>query len=145
VASTGEIGGDSTAEFVAANGAINWITADVTPLHDRLFREMTLSTGNVDLAFFLNRFASPRAFDLLEPLDAYQAADPIEDFEGLSEGMRGGMPYQGKLYGIPFRHSTTALVYNETLLKEAGFDGPPETFAELLEMAKAIPHTDANG
>ena len=145
VASTGATGGDSTADFVAANGPINWITADVTPLHDRLFREMTLTTGNVDAAFFLNRFASPRAFDLLEPLDDYQAASPIEDFEGLSEGMRGGMTYEGKLYGIPFRHSTTAFVYNETLLKEAGFDGPPKTFAELLDMAKKIPHTDANG
>ena len=145
VASTGETGGDSTAEFVAAHGPINWITADVTPLHDRLFREMTLGTGNVDAAFFLNRFASPKAFELLEPLDDLNAADPIEDFDGLSEGMRGGMTYNGKLYGIPFRHSTTALVYNETLLKEAGYDGPPKTFEELIEIAKKVPHTDANG
>jgi multiple sugar transport system substrate-binding protein len=134
-----------TAEWQAANGAINWITADVNPLHDRLMREMTLPTGNIDIAFFLSRFASPKVFDLLEPLDGYQAANPIEDFEGLSQGMRDGMTYQGKLYGIPFRHSTTALVYNETLLKQAGFDGPPKTFAELVDMAKKLHRVDANG
>lgn len=141
----GTKGGDVTAEWQAANGSINWITADVSPLHDRLFREMSLGSGNVSMAFFLNRFASPKAFELLEPLDEYQAANPIDDFEGLSQGMRDGMTYNGKIYGIPFRHSTTALVYNETLLKAAGFDGPPATFAELVEMAKKIHHVDANG
>jgi multiple sugar transport system substrate-binding protein len=141
----GTTGGDVTAEWQAKNGPINWITADVTPLHDRLFREMTLGTGNISLAFFLNRFASPKVFDQLEPLDSYEAANPIEDFEGLSKGMRDGMTYQGHLYGIPFRHATNALIYNEQLLKEGGFDGPPKTMAELVDMAKKLHHTDANG
>lgn len=141
----GTTGGDVTAEWQAENGSINWITADVNPLHDRLFRELTLPVGNVDMAFFLNRFASPRAFELLEPLDGYQAENPIEDFEGLSQGMLEGMTYDGKVYGIPFRHSTTALVYNETLLQQAGFDGPPKTFDELIDMAKKLYHVDANG
>jgi multiple sugar transport system substrate-binding protein len=141
----GTTGGDVTAEWQVANGAINWITADVTPLHDRIRRELALPTGNVDAAFFLNRYASPKVFEQLEPLDGYQAAKPIQDFDGLSKGMLEGMTYNGKIYGIPFRHSTTAMVYNETLLKEAGFDGPPKTFTELVEMAKKLYRVDKNG
>ena len=69
----GTTGGDVTAEWQAANGTINWITADVTPLHDRLRRELALPAGNVDVAFFLNRYASPKVFEQLEPLDGFQA------------------------------------------------------------------------
>ena len=141
----GTTGGDVTADWQAKNGRINWITADVGPLHDRLFREMTLPSGNVDLSFFLSRFASPKIFEQLEPLDDYEAANPIEGFDGLSKGMIDGMTYNGHLYGIPFRHSTTAFVYNEALLKEAGYDGPPKTFAELVDMAKKLYHVDKNG
>ena len=125
----GTTGGDVTESWRKATGVqINWITADVSPIHDRLMREMTLATGNIDLAFFLNRFASPKVFALLEPLDSFQAQDPIEDFDGLSKGMRDGMTFNGKLYGIPFRQATNALIYNEALLKQAGFSGPPATF-----------------
>lgn len=143
--SAGTTGGDITEEWRAENGEINWITADVTPIHDRLFREMTLDSGNISLAFFLNRFVSPDVFELLEPLDAYQAENPIEDFEGLSEGMREAMTYEGQLYGIPFRHATNALIYNEEILASQGFDGPPETFEELIDMAIALHHTNDEG
>jgi multiple sugar transport system substrate-binding protein len=142
----GTTGGDVTESWRKATGVeINWITADISPLHDRLMREMTLGTSNIDLAFFLNRFASPKVFDLLEPLDAWQAKDPIEDFDGLSKGMRDGMTYKGKLYGIPFRHATNGLLYNEVLFQQAGFSGPPATFHELIEMAKKLYHKDAAG
>ena len=141
----GTTGGDVTAEWQQKNGSINWITADVTPLHERLLREMSLGSGNIAMSFFLNRFASPNVFSLLEPLDGYESANPIEDFDGLSKGMRDGMTYKGHLYGIPFRHATNALIYNEKMLKDAGFDGPPKTFAELVDMAKKLHHKDANG
>lgn len=140
--SAGTTGGDVTEEWRAENGDINWITADVTPIHDRLFREMTLDTGNIHLAFFLNRFVSPEVFELLEPLDDYQASAPIEDFDGLSQGMRDAMTYDGRLYGIPFRHATNALIYNEQILAEQGFEGIPESFAELVDMAIAIHAND---
>ena len=142
----GTTGGDVTETWRKSNGVqINWITADVSPIHDRLMREMSLGTGNIDLAFFLNRFVSPRVFDLLDPLDDYQVKDPIDAFDGFSKGMRDGMTFKGKLYGIPFRQATNALIYNETLLKEAGFSGPPATFAELVEMAKKLYRKDASG
>lgn len=142
----GTTGGDVTADWqAAAHAHINWITTDVNALHDRLFREMTLPVGNIDVAFFLSRFASPKVFDQLEPLDTHGATSPIEGFDGLSKGMLDGMTYNGHLYGIPFRHATNAFIYNEALLKEAGFDGPPKTFADLIAMAKKLYHVDKNG
>lgn len=142
---TGTTGGDVTADWQAKSGTINWITADVTPLHDRLLREMSLGAGNVSMAFLLNRFFSPKVFSLLTPLDAYVAANPIKDFDGLSKGMRAGATFEGRLYGIPFRHATNALIYNAKMLKDAGFEGPPKTFVELVDMAKKLHHTDKNG
>lgn len=136
--SAGTTGGDVTEAWRSDNGDINWITADVTPIHDRLFREMTLDAGNIDLAFFLNRFVSPDVFELLEPLDGYQAENPIEGFDGLSQGMRDAMTYDGKLYGIPFRHATNALIYNSKILADQGIESIPETFAELVDLAIAI-------
>ncbi|GJM83324.1 hypothetical protein HMSSN139_58200 [Paenibacillus sp. HMSSN-139] len=37
------------------------------------------------------------------------------------------------------------LFYNKKLLKEAGFDQPPKTWDELLQMASAIEQKDKNG
>lgn len=45
--------------------------------------------------------------------------------------------YQGKLYGMPWFNSCKHLFYNAKLLKDAGFDHPPATLDELVEMAKA--------
>ena len=46
--------------------------------------------------------------------------------------------YNGESYGIPFETDVRVLFYNQTLLNEAGFDGPPETWDELWEYADAL-------
>ncbi len=141
----GTTGGDVTADWRAAKAEINWITADVGPLHDRLMREMSLGTGNITLAYFLNRYASPSVFEQFEPLNDFMANDPIEEQDGISPGMIEAMTYKGNVYGIPIRHATNGLIYNEALLEEAGITELPKTFAELIEMAKQVHHTSADG
>ena len=37
------------------------------------------------------------------------------------------------VYGLPFDNYSGLLFYNRCMLEEAGFDGPPETWTELLE------------
>ena len=44
----------------------------------------------------------------------------------------------GKLYGLPFQPSTPVLYLNRTAMKEAGIAKAPETWTELLEVAKAL-------
>lgn len=40
----------------------------------------------------------------------------------------------GKVYGLPFDNYSGLLFYNRCMLKEAGFDRPPETWQELYEV-----------
>ncbi|PWC17772.1 ABC transporter substrate-binding protein [Brenneria corticis] len=44
----------------------------------------------------------------------------------------------GVTYAIPFHNSTPILYYNETLLKQAGFDQPPQTWDEVVAVAKKL-------
>ncbi len=145
VSTEGE-GGNIVAEFEEANNAsVEWLTFGVTPLHERLFREASLDDGNVDVAFLLNRFANENVANLFEPLDAYQERDPIPEFEGISAGMKEAMTFDGKLYGIPFRHATHGLHYNETFLAEQGLDGPPKSFEEFIEYAEKLTYEREDG
>jgi multiple sugar transport system substrate-binding protein len=40
---------------------IDWVTLDTGPLHERLFREASLGSTSVDMAFLLNTRATPNA------------------------------------------------------------------------------------
>jgi multiple sugar transport system substrate-binding protein len=48
-----------------------------------------------------------------------------------------GGSYEGKLYRIPLRSDVGMLYYRKDLLQEAGFN-PPETFADLVKISKAL-------
>ncbi|MCX8061611.1 MAG: extracellular solute-binding protein [Anaerolineales bacterium] len=49
-----------------------------------------------------------------------------------------GMTYEGKVYGLSYYADTIDFVYNEALLKKAGFDKAPETWDDVYTMAKAL-------
>ncbi|MCA9838665.1 MAG: extracellular solute-binding protein [Trueperaceae bacterium] len=51
----------------------------------------------------------------------------------------------GQVWGIPTEVSNYMLVYNKQLLAEAGFDAPPSTWTELLDMAAAITKRNDQG
>ncbi|MEX2541746.1 MAG: extracellular solute-binding protein [Trueperaceae bacterium] len=44
----------------------------------------------------------------------------------------------GEYYGLPTAVRSLALFYNADMLREAGFDGPPETWSEFIEVGKAL-------
>ncbi len=44
----------------------------------------------------------------------------------------------GKTYGMPWLLDAKYFYYNEKLLKDAGFDNPPRTWEEMVDMAKVI-------
>src|SRR5438552_801912 len=50
-----------------------------------------------------------------------------------------------KLIGIPVRHATQGLFYNEALLAEAGISAPPKTLEELVEQSKKLTFTSKAG
>src|SRR5579875_2379041 len=72
--------GDQTGPWRDANQAsIAWTTLDTDPLQDRLFREASLDHTDFGVGYLVNSRATPNAASLLQPLDAYQSASPIED------------------------------------------------------------------
>ena len=139
-------GGDVTAAWrERSNARFNWTTLDVAPLNDRLLREASLASTEIDLGFIVNVNAVPRVLGLMQPLDELMAAEPIEDWSDVSPGLVAAMKSGGTLRGVPQRHATTALHYNEELLRERGLSGPPTTIEELIEYAKRLTYTRADG
>ncbi len=62
-------------------------------------------------------------------------ADPdldMDDFFPLVLNAFGG--WNGEIYGLPFDNYSGLLFYNTCMLEEAGFDGPPETWADLKDV-----------
>lgn len=53
-----------------------------------------------------------------------------------------GTTYDGVLWGYPTEINTYALVYNERILKEEGYDRPPQTWDELKEYAENLTQRD---
>ncbi|HSK99356.1 MAG TPA: extracellular solute-binding protein [Rubrobacteraceae bacterium] len=46
--------------------------------------------------------------------------------------------YENKFWGVPWFTDAGLLYYRQDLLEESGFDGPPETWDELVEMASQV-------
>jgi multiple sugar transport system substrate-binding protein len=72
----------------------------------------------------------------LEPLDNYPGADVLK--KNMLPVALQSMTYKGKLYGLPYYTSYFGILYNDRMLKSAGFEGPPKTYDEWARQARAI-------
>lgn len=137
-AAAGEAGGDIAGEWAAENGVtINWLTFNVQDVHERLYREASLGSTTIDLGFVANRYFRPEFSEMFEPLDKYLASMPIEDFDEIPQGMLDALTYDGKLYGIPYRHATAALHINKAMVEERGLS-MPTTYEEVIQLARDL-------
>ena len=144
--SVGDKGGDISADWTKRTGnAIEWLTFDTGPLKERLFREASLMETTIDVGFLLPPQATPSIGNLFEPLDAFQKAEPIEDFADIFKGMTESLTLGGKLMGIPFRHATSGLHWNEEIFAERGIKEAPKTIEALIEAAKKCTYTRGDG
>jgi multiple sugar transport system substrate-binding protein len=142
----GTAGGDITAAWRQRTGIdINWVTLETSPLHERLFREASLGTTTIDLAFVVNPLAVPRVMALFEPLNPLTQTHPIEDFDDIFPGLRNAMLFGGETRGIPFRHSTSCLHYNAAFFAERGVGAPPGTAEEFVEIAEKLSYRRTDG
>lgn len=127
------------------DAAIAFTTFDSNPLQDRLFREASLTETDYGVGFMIDNRPTSEIASLFEPLDDRLKSDPIEDFGDIAPGLVQGMTVGGKLIGIPVRHATQGLFYNEALLEEAGISAPPKTLEELVEQSKKLTFTSKAG
>ena len=138
--------GDLLKDWRKANDCeIEFTTFDSNPLQDRLFREASLQETNYGVGYLIDNRPTSQIAALFEPLQPHQAQNPIEDFGDIAPGLVQGMTVDGKLIGIPVRHATQGLFYNEALLEEAGIKAPPTTLEELVEQAKKTTFTSKAG
>lgn len=72
----------------------------------------------------------------LEPLDRYPGADALK--RNMLPLARQSMTYKGTLYGLPYYTSYFGILYNDRMLRAAGFGGPPRTYEEWSQQARAI-------
>lgn len=83
--------------------------------------------------------------DVIWPGDLRQNLLDLYEFEGFTEAVEEHFPaivenntVDGALVGMPWYTDAGLLYYRTDLLEEYGFDGPPETWNELEEMATTI-------
>lgn len=77
----------------------------------------------------------------LLPLDEYYTEDDLNDFY---EAAISSVSWDGKIYCMPYLVHGPVLFYRTDLLEAAGYDAPPTTLEEYLEMSKALTD-EANG
>lgn len=89
------------------------------------------------------RIAQYIAAEYVANLDPYVSTELILD---LFPGTFGSVMSNGSLYGIPDFVDTLVLFYRTDMLAEAGYDSPPATWDEMVEVAQAITEdTDGDG
>ncbi len=138
--------GDLMASWRKASDAeASFTTFDSNPLQDRLFREASLKETDYGVGYLIDNRPTSQIAALFEPLGPYQDKDPIEDFGDIASGLVQGMTVDGKLIGIPMRHATQGLFYNEALLEEAGNSAPPTTLEDLIDQARKTTFTARSG
>jgi len=83
----------------------------------------------------IDSFSQYAAEDLL-----WETKDVFSDrlAGNLADNLASSGEFDGKEYGIPFVGSASVLFYNPDLFAQAGIDGPPTTFEELMEDAIAL-------
>ncbi|WP_166347645.1 ABC transporter substrate-binding protein [Phytoactinopolyspora limicola] len=75
--------------------------------------------------------------------DVTDSFQPIagEFFEG---NVRSGQ-YQGRQYAVPYDTGNVGLFWNQRMFDEAGIDGPPQTWDELLQTSLELTHDGQYG
>ena len=79
-------------------------------------------------------------------IDNPDLADPALNLDGFFPLLLEAFgSWGGEVYGLPFDNYSGLLFYNRCMLEDAGFDGPPDTWDELLnDYGPALTNPDAD-
>ena len=136
-ARTGPYFAEAERDFEAAHPDID-VQIEVVPMEE-LRRKLTTSMGegaNPDLAIINERSLIDFVkLDAIEPLDGFLN----DDFKGrFIDPFLSASLIDGKIHGLPFTASVSALYYNKDLFGRAGVVEPPRTWDELKAVAEKI-------
>ncbi|MBY6062109.1 sugar ABC transporter substrate-binding protein [Microbacterium esteraromaticum] len=77
----------------------------------------------------------------------YDMKSDLADWDGwneLTENAQAAADTDGKSYFVPYGFYGLSLFYRTDLVADAGFDGPPQSWEDLLEQASAIQDPSSN-
>ncbi len=127
-------------EFTERTGInVVWDTLPYEISRERQILEFT-AMGDLDLALidlvWIGEFAEAGwIVDLDTFMSNSDLADPALNLDGFVPAPFEAFGVWGEtIYGLPFDNYGGLMFYNQCMLEEAGFDGPPETWNELLEV-----------
>jgi len=96
----------------------------------------SVTSGNMDIAYLDVVWPAEFAKNgMIISLDGYYT-DEIKS--NMLQGSLDQMSVNGSLYGLPFCNNGMFMFYNKTMLEQAGFDNPPETWDELMDMSRTM-------
>lgn len=78
------------------------------------------------------------AMDALTDLDEFISTSRIISKDKYFEGSWNTCVFNGKVYGIPWYVDTRVLFYRTDLLKSVGYNHPPRTWDELIDVGKKL-------
>ena len=140
-------GGDITAAWRAQHAGveIEWLTFSVEGVNERAMKEASLSEGNADIVFILDRYTGPQFAGLFEDLRTWQAKDPVPNFAEIPAGMLAAHTFGGKLTAMPYRHATHGLHYNTEFFTARGVAEPPRTVDQVVALAEKLTYKRDDG
>jgi multiple sugar transport system substrate-binding protein len=74
----------------------------------------------------------------LAPLESHVAASAMVRQDDYFPGIWDTNVVNGRLWGLPWYVDTRVMFYRQDMLKRAGFDAPPQTWAEWMKAMTAI-------
>ena len=133
---------DNISKFEATAPGVqaNLIDYDWGHYHDTVVTNFVAGTGVPDVLYgsdhWLQEWASA---GWIVPLkDAF----PADELDALAKDMfpytLAGTVYNGELYGLAYYADPIAFIYNTRFYKEAGIEGDPETWEDVLEHSRII-------
>lgn len=150
----------STEAPAAAKPALIFTGWNAVEWYDPVIQEFVKENPDIDASYRqlsdykqqITLFAAGEQCDVVVTRDDDRAGfaqagfiRPIGDEEGVQElvddmypGNLAAMGSEGDLQGLPYYTDFHTLMYNSTLLEQAGFTAPPQTLAELADMCVEI-------
>ncbi|MCD1636424.1 sugar ABC transporter substrate-binding protein [Martelella mediterranea] len=128
------------AEFTEMTGAeVQFDLFSLTQGIQKVTVELSSRSPAYDLVFVeaseVVRFAPA---GLLEPLNPYIEAAGDVDIDDFLPATIEANTIDGEIYALPHFAATQMLYWRPDIFEEAGLDGPPETFAEMMEQCRTI-------
>lgn len=131
-------------EFEDANPDITVeLVSPPTDQADQKIQQMLQSGSGVDVLEVRDLTVGPFStngwlHDMTEEFDGWKGWDE------LTQNATDVATASGKTYFIPYGFYGISLFYRTDLVEQAGFDGPPESWEDLVDQATAIQNPDAN-